>query len=117
MHLALASACALPIVNYAPAITTTNTNTTTMTTTRTKLCTFGQDGSARPLSATQAATLDADHRVATYWTEDAGLGRTLWITLAEGYHYEGRTQVVSPNWREATHNLRNVERGDAYANG
>lgn len=69
-----------------------------------------QDG--KPLTINQAQTLEADHRVESFWTEahDMG-GRTIWVRLANGYNYEARRNVVGVDWREITWNMKSIQQG------
>jgi len=72
--------------------------------------TYAQDG--KPLTTKQAATLNTDHRVESFWTEahDMG-GRVIWVRLADGYNYEGRRNVVSVDWKEAVWNMKSIKIG------
>lgn len=71
---------------------------------------YAQDG--KPLTTNQAATLNTDHRVESFWTEahDMG-GRTIWVRLADGYNYEGRRNVVGLDWKEIVWNMKSIEQG------
>ena len=76
-----------------------------------KLCTFLQNG--RPLTSRQAKTLEADKRVASYFTEASDEGsRLISISLTNEYNYEQRTKFIAWDWQEVTEMLSNVEEGE-----
>jgi hypothetical protein len=71
---------------------------------------------AKPFNDRQRAILDSDNRIRSYWTEAHDLGgRVLWISLAPGFNYEGRHNVVANTWRDVVHNLKAVEAGEPFA--
>jgi len=77
-----------------------------------KLCTFLQNG--RPLTAAQSGILEADPRVASYYTEaHSGEGRLISVRLAEGYNYEYRDGFIAWDWTEVKDMLSRVEDDDA----
>ena len=78
-----------------------------------KLVHYLQDG--KPLTKRQSDILDADPRIASYYTEhyeDGGLSNVC-IELAAGYNYEGRESFVAVGWREAAQFIKNIEEGNA----
>ena len=77
----------------------------------TKLNINAQEGKA--LTTKQAATLEADHRVESFWTEGhEHEGRVIQVRLADGYNYEGRRYVVGFAWSEIVSNMKSIEQGE-----
>ncbi len=67
--------------------------------------------SGKPLTPLAASILEANDRVESYWTEHNNY-RTIHIRLADGYNYEGRRYIVSPEWAEVKINLEYIEEGE-----
>jgi hypothetical protein len=72
-----------------------------------KLVNYLQQG--KPLNERQSALLDANPKIASYYTEPDEDGKQMvCIELAAGFNYEGRESFIAYGWREAVQQIKHI---------